>query len=242
MSALTVNLDMVALLRAVRRLGEPDPAQAAVLSEVHGADGIAVQLRRDKKYIRDRDLYLLKGVVKTKLTFEMPPTEDAIERALEIKPWMVTFAADHADSDSPISPIELTGADIDFSEIVNRLDGMGINAGFFIDPDVNEIKAADKMGASSVLLNCSGFTEAKKIDDARREIDRIDKATDTASKCNMAVYAGRGINYKNIQPLAELDNIDEFFIGHAIVTRALLVGFEAAVKEMLNLIGKSSRQ
>ena len=80
------------------------------------------------------------------------------------------------------------------------------------------------------------------IDDARREIDRIDKATDTASKCNMAVYAGRGINYKNIQPLAELDNIDEFFIGHAIVTRALLVGFEAAVKEMLNLIGKSSRQ
>ena len=144
MSSLTVNLDLVAVLRAVRRLGEPDPAQAAVLAELSGVDGVAVQIRRDKKYIRERDLYLLKGVVKTKLTFEMPPTEDAVARALEIKPWMVIMAADHADSDSPISPIELANSDVDFSNQINQLNGVGVNAGFFIEPDVNEVKSCPK--------------------------------------------------------------------------------------------------
>lgn len=236
MSSLIVNLDLAAQMRAVRRLGEPDPAQAAVLAELSGVDGIAVQIRRDKKYIRERDLYLLKGVVKTKLIFEMPPTEEAVDRALEIKPWMVILAADHADSDSPISPLELTDAEINYSNITNQFIGVGVNVGYFIEPDVSQVKAAAKLGASVVLLNCSSYTYAKNIEDAQRGLDMIDKVAETASKSNLSVYCGRGINYKNIRPLLELGNIDEFSIGHAVITRALLVGLEKAIKEMLNII------
>ncbi len=233
MAGLTVNIDLVAVLRSVRRLSEPDPAQAAVLSELAGADGIAVQVRRDRKYIRDRDLYILKGIVKTKLIVEIPPADELIEQALEIKPWMVIFVADHADSDSPVTTIDFNSAPVDFGDIIDRFRGVGINTGFFIEPEGDDVKGASKSGAATVLINCKGFTEARTIEDAQSELDRIDKAVNSASKQNMGVYCGRGVNYKNIQPLAELGYIDEFIIGHAIGSRALLVGYERAVEEML---------
>jgi len=235
MSALTVNLDLVAVLRSVRRLHEPDPAQAAMLSELAGADGIGVQLRRDRKYIRDRDLYILKNVVKTKLVVELPPADELINLALEIKPWLVIFVADHADSDSPVSPIDFDNAAVDFGDITDRLKGVGVNVGFFVEPETDDIRGAAKAGASSVLVNCSRYTEARTIDDAQSGIDGLDRALNAASKQDMAVYCGRGISYKNIQPLVDLGCVDEFIVGHAIGSRAMLVGYERAVREMLML-------
>jgi len=233
---LSVKLDLVAAMREVRRLNEPDPAQAAVLAELAGADGIAIQLRYDRKYIRHRDLYLLKGVVKTKLTLEMPPTDDIIERALEVKPWMVTLVADHTDSSSPVSPIEFDSAPIDFNDITSRFTAVGVNVCFFVDPEINQIRGAAKAGASAVLINCTGYTEARTVEEAQTELDRIDRAVQAASKANLAVHCGRGISYKNVPPLVELGCIDEFVIGHAICAKAMLVGFDRAVREMIPLI------
>ncbi len=236
MPLLSVNLDMVAAMREVSRLGEPDSAQAAVLAELAGADGITIQLRRGRKYIHHRDLYLLKGVVKTKLTLEMPPADDVIERALEVKPWMVTFVADQADSSSPVTPIEFDSAPVDFGDITSRFDGMGVNVCFFIEPEVEQLKGADKAGASAVLINCAGYTEARTVQEAQTELDRIDRAVQAASKTNLAVNCGRGINYKNVTPLVELGYVDELVIGRSICSRAMLVGLERAVREMIELV------
>ena len=236
MSALTVNIDLVAVLRSVRRLQEPDPAQAAVLAELAGADGIAVQLRRDRKYIRDRDLYILKSIVKTKLIVELPPADELIDLALEIKPWMVIFVADHADSDSPVSAIDFNNAAIDFGDVTDRLKGVGVNTGFYVEPETDDIKGAARSGATSVLINCSGYTDARTLEDAQSELDRIDKAINSASKQGLAAYCGRGISYKNLQPLVDLGYVDEFIVGHAIGSRAMLVGYERAVSEMLTVV------
>ncbi|MCK4573481.1 MAG: pyridoxine 5'-phosphate synthase, partial [candidate division Zixibacteria bacterium] len=158
MSSLSISLDLVAVMRAARGLSEPDPAQAAVLAEIAGADGIAVQFRRDKKYIRERDLYILKGIVKTRLAVEMAPSEDVIAKVLEIKPWMVIFAADHADSNTPMSPIDFDSSSVDFGDTVNAFSGVGVNTSFYIDPTTDAVKGAARAGAAAVLLNSAGYT------------------------------------------------------------------------------------
>ena len=236
MALLSVNLDQVAALREMRKRREPDPAQAAVLAEMAGADGIVIQLRRDRKYIRDRDLYILREVVKTKLTIEMPPTDEIIARVLEVKPAMVTFVADHADSDLAVSGIDFHAAPVDFSDVAGRFKGAGIGVCFFIEPDPDAVKGAAKAGADAVLVNCGGFTLALTLDEAQRELDRIDSAAQAASKGGLSVYAGRGINSKNVLALHELGTFDEFFVGQSIVARAILQGMPAAVAEMLAVI------
>ena len=234
--ALILNLDQIAYLRATRRYNEPDPVQSAVVAELNGATGVAIQYRRDKKYIKDRDLFMLKGIVKNRLVVEMPPADDAIDKAVEIKPTTVIFSADHADSDSPMSTLEPGDSHADFSSIINRLAGMGIGTGFFIEAEPAHAKTAAKLGANAVLINCSGYTEAKTLDEARNELDRIDKTAETAQKNNLETYAGRGLNYHNLKPLAELGNIDYFMIGHAVCARALMIGFPAAIAELNSII------
>jgi len=237
MALLSVNLDQVAALREVRKLKEPDPAQAAVLAELAGADGIVVQLRQDRKYIRDRDLYVLREVVKTRLTVEMAPVDENIDKALEIRPWMVTLVADHTDSDTPVSGIDFDNAPIDYGDIVVRLKGAGINVCFFIEPQVLAVKGARRAGASTVVINCAGFTEARNFEDAQEELDRIDNAAQAAVKTGLTVHAGRSIDYKNVVPLLELNLIREFIIGHSIASRAVLTGYTQAVSEMIRLVG-----
>ncbi len=236
MSLLTINLDIVAALREVRHLNEPDPAQAAVLAELAGADGISVQLRRDRKYVRDRDLYILKGVVKTKLIVEMPPIDDVVERAMEVKPWMVTLVADHADADSPVSTIDFGAAPIDFGDLTNRFKGVGVNVCYFIEPEADQVKGAIKAGASAIMLDCGGYTGARTVEEAQGELDRLDRVGRAASKSGLNIFFGRGVNYSNVRPLTELGYVDEFVVGHAVGSRAVLVGFERAVREMATLV------
>jgi len=236
MALLSVNLDHVAALREVRKRREPDPAQAAVLAEMAGADGIAIQLRRDRKYIRDRDLFILREVVKTRLTIEMPPTDEIIARVLEVKPAMVTLVADHADSDSLVSGIDFDGAAVDFSDIAGRFKAAGIGVCFFIEPEADAVKGVSRAGADAALVNCGGFTCAVTLDEAQQELDRIDRAAQAASKAGLAVYAGRGVNFKNVIALHELKLFDEYFVGHSIISRAVLKGMSAAVGEMLAVI------
>jgi len=236
MALLSVNLDQVAALREIRKLREPDPAQAAVLAELAGADGLAIQLRRDRKYVRDRDLYILREVVKTKLTIEIPPADDIINRVLEVKPAMVTFVADHADSNVPVAGIDFGNASIDFSGATARFKGVGIAVCFFIDPNADTVRGVHKAGADAVLINCGGFAYARTLAEAQQELDRIDATAQAAAKAGLSVYAGRGIDRKNVLALHELNLIDEFFVGHSIVSRAVLMGMTEAVSEVLDVL------
>ncbi len=236
MSLLSVNIDMVAAMREVRRTVEPDPAQIAVMAEISGVDGITVQVRRDRKFIRERDLYILKGVVKSRLNLEIPPVDDIIEKAFEIKPSMITLVVDQADSSAPVSTIDFNSDQIEFSDLAARFTGVGINVCFFVEPENDQIKKAVKNGASAILINCAGYSGATTMDTAKSELDRIDKASQYASKKGLEVHCGRGLNYSNIPPLKELNTIDEFVIGHAIFTRSLLVGLERSISEMTALL------
>jgi len=241
MSLLVVSLDMVGVMRESGYRKEPDPAQAAVFAELAGAGGISVMLKRDRKYLRDRDLYILKQIVKTKLNISMPPTEDIIERAIEVKPNSVTIVADLASSDSPPATVDFYSGAVDFSTVANRIKSVGVQVHYFIEPEVEGVKGALKAGADGVVLNCAAYTEAPSIDEARTELDKIDRAAQAANKQNLTAIAGRGLHYSNIQPLVELGNIREFIVGRAICTRALFYGFDRAVHEMTRIIDNSPR-
>ncbi len=242
MSQLTVNLDMVAALRELGATGQPDPAQAAVIAELNGADGISISMRRDRRFVRDRDLYLLKGVTKTKLIVEMPPSEETIERAAEVKPWMVVFVADHADSSSPVTTIDFDSAEVDFSEVSARLTGIGVQVGYFVDPRADQVKGAARAGANALLFDCSGYTQARTLDEAQQQLDAVDSAVQAATKQNLGVYCGRGVTYQNARPLVELGLVDEFIIGRALASRAMLMGMESAVREMKHLLTAAQPQ
>lgn len=236
MPALSVSLDMIGVLREAGSQKEPDPAQAAVLVELAGADGLSVQLRRDRKYIRDRDLFILKNITKTKLGVEIPAIEEILDRTLEIKPHSATIVAETTDSDSPVTTVDLHSGEFDYNELVSRFNGSGIKTNFLIEPEIEAVKSVAKTGAAGVLLNCLGYADAADNNEAREELDRIDRAAQAASRQGLIVYAGRGLDYKNISPLVELGYIAELVIGRAICVRALFTGLEKAVSEMIRAI------
>jgi pyridoxine 5-phosphate synthase len=232
MSSLSVNLDTVGVLRESGHGKEPDPAQAAIFAEMAGANGITVLLRRDRKYLRDRDLYILKNIVKTRFNVGIPPTEDIIERVVEVKPYSVTIVADQANSDTPAATVDFHTGTIDFGDISTRFKGVGVRVNYFIEPEVEAVKGAAKAGADGVVFTCQLYADAQTNSDAKAELDRIDRAAQAAIRQGITTIAGRGLNYNNIQPLVELGNIEEFIVGRSICTRALFFGFDRAVREM----------
>ena len=238
MPALSVGLDSIGVLREAGSQKEPDPAQAAVLVELAGADGISVQLRRDRKYIRDRDLFILKNITKTKLDVEMSPIEEILDRTIEIKPHSATIVAETADSDSPVSTVDFHSGEFDFSQVTSRFKGAGIQVNFLIEPEIEAVKAAVRAGADGVHLSCRAYADAADNNEAREELDKIDRAAQAASRQGLIVYAGVGLDYKNILPLVELGYISELCIGRAICVRALFVGLERAVSEMILTINQ----
>ncbi len=238
MSLLSVNINSVVQMRELQRGSEPEPAHAGALIELAGGDGITIQLKRDRKSVRDRDLYLLKGVVKSKFTLQLPLLDELIERALEIKPDQVTLFAEQVDSQLPMTPIDFNSAPVDYSDISSRFAGMGNAVSYFIEPEVDQVKLASRYGCSAVFLNSYAYGTARTIEEAQTELDRIDRAAQVAEKLKLSVQCGRSLTYNNISPLVELGNIDEFVVGHAVCSRALLVGFDRAVRDMLKLIKK----
>ncbi len=242
MALLSVQLDLAAAAREAARLGEPDPSQVAVLAELAGADGVSVTMRQDRRYLSTRDLYLLKGIVKTKLMVEIPPVDEIVTVTAELKPWMVMLVADRTGDGGRSGAVDFGTAPVDFSDLTARFDGVGVSVGFFIEPDQDQIKGAAKAGASAVLINCRQYTEARTVEEAQAALDGIDRALQSASKSGLATYCGCGITYKNVGPLAELGAVDEFVIGRAICGRAMLVGVERAVREMVELVRQPQRQ
>ena len=236
MAKLGVNIDHVATIRQARGGVEPDPVAAAAIAELAGADGITIHLREDRRHIQDRDLKLLRQTVKTRLNLEMAATDEMINIAISVKPDMCTLV--------PEKRQELTtegGLDVRLNlekvkEAVQRLQDGGLIVSLFIDPDPDQIKAADKTGADYIEIHTGAFADANDWKTEQAELTKIENAIKLAAKLGMGINAGHGLNYANVRKVAALGGIEEFNIGHSIISKAVLTGLDRAVRDMVDLV------
>ena len=236
MPRLNVNVDHVATVRQARGGNEPDPVLAAYLSELGGAHGIVVHLREDRRHIQDRDLRILRETVRTKLNLEMASTDEMTAIAREIKPDMVTLVPEKRKELTTEGGLDVAGNLKGISRTVKGLRDAGIFVSLFIDPDNEQIKASRESGAQMVEIHTGSYAEAADESVMEDELKKIKKAVKKATELGLRVAAGHGLNYVNAGPVALIKEIEEFNIGHSIVSRALMVGFENAVREMVRII------
>jgi pyridoxine 5-phosphate synthase len=233
---LGVNVDHVATLRQARRTTYPDPVTAAALAELAGAQQITIHLREDRRHIQDRDLRILRETCQTLLNLEMAATQEMVKIAYEYKPDVVTLVPERREELTTEGGLDVAGQREQVAKIIKNLKDGEITVSLFIDPDLDQIRAAHKVDADRIELHTGRYCEARNERERGRELSRIVDAAKAAAKLGMGVAAGHGLNYDNVQPIARIREIDELNIGHAIVGRAVLVGFERAVREMLELM------
>jgi pyridoxine 5-phosphate synthase len=236
MARLGVNIDHVATIRQARGGVEPDPVAAAVIAELAGADGITIHLREDRRHIHDRDLKLLRETVKTKLNLEMAATREMIAIALSVKPDMCTLVPEKRQELTTEGGLDVRLNMQNIAEAVAMLQEGELLVSLFVDPDPDQIKAADKVGADCVEIHTGSFAEAKEWKSQEQELIKIENAVKLAAKLGLGVNAGHGLNYTNIKKVAAVGGIEEYNIGHSIISRAVLVGLDRAVREMVDLI------
>ncbi len=232
MLTLGVNIDHVATIRQARRTVEPDPVAAAVLAELAGADGITVHLREDRRHIQDRDVHLLRQTVRTHLNLEMAPTEEMVKIALDIKPDYVTLVPEKREEVTTEGGIDIVSNFDRFSEVVRKLQAADIPVSWFIDAEKTQIEAAAKTKAKFIELHTGQYAEAKDEASRQQELAILTKGTEQAIDNGLRVNAGHGLTYWNVYPVACIPGMEELNIGHTIISRAVLVGMERAVREM----------
>jgi len=233
---LGVNIDHVATIRQARGGEEPDPVAAAVLAELAGADGITIHLREDRRHIQDRDLKLLRQTVKTKLNLEMAATAEMVEIALSVKPDMCTLVPEKRQELTTEGGLDVRISMQSIAEVVERLQNGGITVSLFVDPDPDQVKASSKVGADYIEIHTGTFAEARDWKAEQAELERIGNAVKLGAKLGLGINAGHGLNYANIRKITALGGIEEFNIGHSIISRAVLVGLDRAVRDMVDLI------
>jgi pyridoxine 5-phosphate synthase len=234
---LGVNVDHVATVRQARGGNNPDPVEAAVLAELAGCDGITIHLREDKRHIQDRDLAILKRTAKTRLNLEMAATQDMVKIALDIKPQTVTLVPERREELTTEGGLEVA-MNMDYlKKVISLLSDAEIKVSLFVDADIEQIKAAHRVGAHAVEIHTGKYAEAKTKPEAEEEYGRIVNAAKVAQKLKLEVIAGHGLDYLNVRAIVEIPEIVEVNIGHSIVSRAVLVGMERAVREMKKAMG-----
>ncbi len=233
---LGVNVDHVATLRQARRAAYPDPVAAAALAELAGANQITIHLREDRRHVQERDLRVLRATVQTVLNLEMAATPEMVKMAYEHKPDTVTLVPERREEVTTEGGLDVNAQKDAVGRIVKNLKDGDIIVSLFIDPDLDQVKAAHKVSADRVELHTGRYCEARTSKDRQREFNRIVDAAKAASKLGLGCAAGHGLHYENVRPIARLPEIDELNIGHAIVARAVLVGFDRAVREMVEIL------
>lgn len=236
MARLGVNVDHVATLRQARGGTDPDPLAAAVLVELAGADGIVVHLREDRRHIQDRDLRLLREMTRTKLDLEMAADGEMVTIALNIKPDLVTLVPEKRQELTTEGGLDVAGQRDRIQGVVTLLHNGGIPVSVFIEPDLNQVKAAHKISADFVELHTGRYANATRSKEADSEFEAITQAARLAYKLGIGVNAGHGLNYRNVKRLTHIPEIVEYNIGHSIIARSVLVGLVQAVKEMKALL------
>jgi pyridoxine 5-phosphate synthase len=233
---LGVNIDHVATLRQARRAPEPDPVHAAVLAELGGASGITVHLRSDRRHIQDRDVEILRQVVRTRLNLEMASTQEMLRLALTVKPDQATLVPERLDELTTEGGLDAVLNSVQLRPVVKTLTEGGVEVSLFVDPDLEQVKEAHKLDARAIEINTAAYADAR--DERAREaaLRKVVDAARLARKLGLAVHAGHGLTYANVGAVAAVGEIVELNIGHNIVARAALVGMERAVREMVAAI------
>lgn len=236
MSRLGVNIDHVATVRQARGVTYPDPVTAATIVELAGADGIVCHLREDRRHIQDRDLRLLREVIQTRLNLEMAATEEMVRIALATKPDVVTLVPERREELTTEGGLDVIKFSKSLRKVIERLKKGNIPVSLFIDPKKDQIKASEDVGANAVEIHTGHYCDAKTLAREDEELKKILDAVAEASHRNLRIAAGHGLNYVNVRRIAEIREIEELNIGHSIIARAVLVGLDRAVREMIALI------
>jgi pyridoxine 5-phosphate synthase len=236
MPGLAVNVDHIATLREARKIDIPDPVTAAAMVELAGADGVVVHLREDRRHIQDRDVRLLRETVKTKLILEMAATSAMVATAVEIKPDIVTLVPEKREELTTEGGLDLHLHKDAVSDAVQVLQKAEIPVSIFVDPDLDHIKLAHRTNANFVEIHTGTFCDAVTQKERSECFEKIVNSAKLAHKLKLGVNAGHGLGYQTVKAFKGLSEIDEFSIGHSIIARAVLVGLDRAVREMIALI------
>ena len=239
MIKLGVNIDHVATLRQARRGCEPDPVWAAGIAEMAGADGITVHLREDRRHIQDRDLKILRSTVRTRLNLEMATSKGIIEIALEVKPDMVTLVPEKREEVTTEGGLDVVSGAKKISAAVKALMKAGIPVSLFIDPEMDQIAASANCGTPFVEFHTGRYADAATEHEREAQLEKLFKAAEEAVILGLRVNAGHGITYWNVADLCGLPGLEEFNIGHSIISRAVFAGLDKAVREMKQAIFES---
>ena len=233
---LTVNIDNVATLRNARGGEEPDPVEAARMCEAAGADGIVCHLREDRRHIKDRDVQLMRKKLKTKLDLEMAATQEIIRIAIDIKPYLVTLVPERRQELTTEGGLDVVSQKQYLENVINTFHDHKILVSLFVDPDQHQVEVSKEIGSDMIEIHTGEYAEAKSQKNKRAQLLRVKSMASFGKSIGLGVNAGHGLDYENIKPVAAVKEIDEVSIGHAIIVRAMLVGLERAVKEMVKLV------
>lgn len=239
---LGVNVDHIATLRQARRGKYPDPVEGAILAELAGCDSIVCHLREDRRHIQEKDVYLLRKVVKTKFNLEMALNEDIIKIALEVKPDQVTIVPERREELTTEGGLDVIKFSEKIKENIKRFQENGIKVSLFIEPDLNQIEESKKIGADYIEIHTGRYAEAENESEMYEELNKIIKAVEYAVSIGLGVNAGHGLNYKNVGKICKIKGIEELNIGYSIICRSIYVGIYQAVKEMKEIIEKNEKE
>jgi pyridoxine 5-phosphate synthase len=233
---LGVNVDHVATLRQSRRTRYPDPVAAAAICELAGADQITVHLREDRRHIQERDVRILRQTVQTSLNLEAAATQEMVKIAYDIKPDIITLVPERREELTTEGGLDVARQRDHVKKYVQSLKDADIQVSLFVDPDLDQVRAAHRVEADAVELHTGKYCDSTSDSEQRAELQRIVDAGRTAAKLGMRVAAGHGLNYHNIHNLVPVAEIEEYNIGHAIVAQAVFVGFDRAIRDMVDLL------
>ncbi|MFA8343282.1 MAG: pyridoxine 5'-phosphate synthase [Rhodothermaceae bacterium] len=231
-----LNVDHIATLRNARGEMQPDPVTYALMAEQYGVDGIVVHLREDRRHIQERDLYLLRELITTKLDLEMAPVDEIIDIACEIQPELATLVPEKREELTTEGGLNVIDNIESIKSAVEKLHEAEIAVSIFVEPDINQIDACAEIGADLIELHTGVYANATAEDDMYDELERVRQAAIHAKKLGMGVNAGHGLDYTNLKEFAEIEEIDEVSIGHAVIARSVFVGLEQAIIEIRNLV------
>jgi pyridoxine 5-phosphate synthase len=237
---LAVSIDHVATVRQARRLSEPDPVQAAVLAELGGAAAICVHPRHDRRHVQDRDVEILRQVVKSRLNVKMAATQDMVRIALTVKPDQVTLVPERREEITTEGGLDVVLNSVQLRPIVKTLAEGGVEVSLFVDADLEQVKEAHKIDARVVEISTAPYAEARDARTREAALRKVVDAARLARKLGLHVHAGHGLTYQNAGAVAAVPEIRELSIGHSIVARAVLVGMERAVREMADAMRAAS--
>jgi len=236
MPTLAVNIDHVATLRQARLGQEPEPVTAAHLSEIAGARAIIVHLREDRRHIQDRDVALLRQLIKTRLHLEMAATQEMHRLALGIRPDMVCLVPEKRQELTTEGGLNCVGREKELAGFLAPLHDAGIGSSLFIDADPEQIKAAKTAGTHYIEIHTGAYADAKTHRDRERELAKVLEGIRLGRDLGLKVNLGHGLNYDNIWAFAKVTGVSEYSIGHSIISRAVLTGITEAVEKMAGII------